>query len=834
MPSRQRRHLAHRPRPAATQRHALRPLALAASLALSSALHAQPSAGRAPDDGPPQRYDLPAGPLDATLTGIARRAGHILVVDPALVGGRTGAPVRGSLTPEQAFAQALAGSGLEIVPDGAAGYTVRQARPAPARPDAAAPARANALPAVTVTARNEEERAAGPVRGYLARRSATATKTDTPLLETPQSLSIVTADRMEAQGALTLKDAIGYTPGVGIAPYGADSRYDWITLRGFDAYSPGFYLDGLPLRNGSNFGIWKTENYGAERIEVLRGPASALYGQGNPGGVVNVVSKRPAAEPVRELQVQLGNHRRRQVAADFSGALNDDGTLLYRLTGVLRDAELPAGRMPDDYHYLAPSLTWKPDTGTSFTLLSQFSRTHAGAYTRTVPAYGSLVPTAAGGRLPPDLYLGDPAYNRFHHDQQMVGYEFEHRIDPVWSVRQNLRVARLSLDYRQLNPLGFQTRDATNPADPANFRWLARAPFASRERIASFAVDNQVRADMRVGDWSHRIVLGLDHQRTRVDQVSRSGGTAPDLDTAAPVYGTGGIALAAPYFDGISTLTQTGLYLQDQIKWRDRWAISLGGRYDDAKGKLRDRSSGADIAIDDRKFTGRAGASYLLPDGWAPYASYTQSFLPTNTVDPVSGKPFGAETARQYEAGVRYQPPGGKQTYSAAVFDLRRQNYVTYDAATFLPQQRGEISVRGIELEATAELLPRLNLVAAYNYTDRAIVTRSSNPAEIGRQATAVPRNRLSVWSDYRFAHGVRVGLGARYNGGTRGENEAAPAPVPAYTLYDALLGYDFGAWSAALNLRNLTNRNALTNCGATTCYYGAPRSVAATATYRF
>ncbi|WCM94338.1 TonB-dependent siderophore receptor [Acidovorax sp. NCPPB 2350] len=689
------------------------------------------------------------------------------------------------------------------------------------------------LPAVTVVG-DTEASGTSRVTGYVAKRSATGSKTDTPIIETPQSLSVVTADRIEAMGALNLKDALSYTPGVGIAPYGADSRYDWITVRGFDAYSPGFYLDGLPLRNNGNFGVWKTDNYGAERIELLRGPASVLYGQGNPGGVVNVVSKRPTAEPVRELQVQIGTHQRRQVAGDFSGALNKEGTLLYRLTGVVRDAELPAGGMPDDYYYLAPSLTWKPSSDTTLTLLSQFSRTRAGAYTRTQPAYGSLLPTAIGTRLSPDLYISDPEFNRFHHDQQMIGYQFEHRINPTWTVRQNVRAAHLELDYQQLNPGQFVTRNAANPLDPANFRWLSRSPFSSKESISAFNIDNQAQADLRLGDWQHQVVFGLDYQRTRIDQVSRSGGTAPDMDTTAPVYGVGGIQLAAPYFDGISTLTQTGVYVQDQIKWRDRWVFNIGGRYDDAKGKLRDRLSGMDIAMNDSKFTGRAGVVYLLPNGWAPYASYTQSFLPTNTVDPATGTPFGPETARQYEAGVRYQPEGRKQSYSAAVFDLRRKNYITYDATTFMPHQRGEISVRGLELEATTELLPRMNLTAAYSYTQRAIVTESVNASEIGKQATAVPRNRFSVWADYRFENGIKVGLGARYTGSTRGENEASPARVPSATLYDAMVGYDFQQWSLALNLRNLTDKNALTNCGATVCYYGAPRSVIATATYRF
>ncbi|WP_295534972.1 TonB-dependent siderophore receptor [uncultured Pseudacidovorax sp.] len=822
-------------RPAAFPAH--RPLPLLPALLVALALTGLADGARA-QTAPAIAYDLPAGPLDATLTRIARQAGRILVVDPALVGGRSSAPVKGSLTPDQAYARALAGSGLELVRGADGSDTLRRSATPP--PRTAAPAAtgtavaAAQLPTVTVQSAAPGETATGHVAGNVARRSATATKTDTPILETPQSLSVVTADRIEAMGALTLRDALGYTPGVGVAPYGADSRYDWITVRGFDAYSPGFYLDGLPLRNNGNFGVWKTDNYGAERIELLRGPASVLYGQGNPGGVVNVVSKRPTEEPVRELQLQLGDHQRRQVAADFSGALNADGTLLYRLTGVARDAKLPDGRMPDDYQYIAPAFTWQPSADTRLTLLTQFSRTRAGTYTRTAPAYGSLLPTAAGTRIPADLYLSDPTLNRFHHEQQMVGYQFEHRIDGTWTVRQNLRSAHLDLDYRQVSPDAFITVDPDNPRDPANFRTLSRSLFSSRERTSAFALDNQIEGDLRLGDWRHQLIAGLDHQRTRVDQVSRSGGTAPSLDLAAPFYGGGPTEPAPPYLDGINRLTQTGLYVQDQMKWRDRWVFNLGGRYDWAETTNDDRGSATRTTVKDHKATGRAGVVYLMDGGWAPYAGYTQSFLPTNTVDPATGQPFAPETARQYEVGIRYQPPGRRQNFSAAVFDLRRNNYISYDAITFLPQQRGQLSVRGLELEATAELMPRLNLVGSYTFMPRAVVTQSVNPSEIGRQASAVPRHRLSLWVDYRFDNGVRVGLGARYNGSTRGEGERAPAPVPAYTLYDALLGYDLGRWNLALNVRNLSNRSAISNCTSFACYYVAPRSVVASATYRF
>ena len=349
------------------------PLALAIALALASS----PLLAQTQDAGTAQQIRVAAQPLAEALNDWARQTRIQLVVQQSLVAGKTAPAISGSLTPRQALERLLAGSGLAATMEGNAAVI----KTAPAATGATGP---STLPAVTVMADGEDS-ATGRVQGYVARRSATGTKTDTPIIETPQSISVITADRIEAIGATNLKDALGYTPGVSTTTYGADSRYDWISLRGFDAYSPGFYLDGLPLRNNSTWGVWRTENYGAERIELLRGPSSVLYGMSGPGGVVNVVSKRPTAEPVRELQVQLGDHDRKQVAGDFSGALDAEGKLLYRITGVLRDAQLPAAKEPDDHSYIAPSLTWKPSSDTTLTLLSQFSRTRSGVYTRARP-----------------------------------------------------------------------------------------------------------------------------------------------------------------------------------------------------------------------------------------------------------------------------------------------------------------------------------------------------------------------------------------------------------------------------------------------------------------
>lgn len=676
------------------------------------------------------------------------------------------------------------------------------------------------LPAVNVTADAHAERATA------------GTKTDTAVIETPQSISIVGADRIEAIGALTAEQALGYVPGVAISHYGSDSRFNWIVLRGFDAYSPGFYLDGLPLRNNGTWGVWQTENFGTEQIEVLRGPASVLYGQTGPGGVINVVSKKPQETALHELQLQVGSYERRQLAGDFSGPLNDDGSVLYRLSGFARDAELPAEGMPDDRYYLAPALTWRPSDDTTLDVLTSFTRIRAGVFNRFYPEVGSLVPTPVGTRIPTSLFTGDAGFNRFDQDQQLLGYEFQHRFDDTWSVRQNARYGHLKLNYAQLWGPQFATLNPDDPLDPANYRYLSRTIFGSRESTSSITLDNQVEGNFAFGDWRHKLLIGLDHQRTRVDQRTVSDGTSPLLDIYAPVYG-GTITVGEPYVDGATRLSQTGLYVQDQITWRERWMMTLSGRFDRASSVVESRLDDSRTRFPDHKFSGRAGLLYLSPRGWAPYFSYTESFSPTATVNPLTGNPFKPESGRQYEAGLRFQPPGRNDTYSVAVFDLRRKNYVTYDQQ-FIPRQTGEMSSRGVEVEANVEPIPHLNLTLAYTYMQRAQVTASSNPEEIGKQVTAVPRNSVSLWTDYRFDGGLKAGFGVRYASSTRGEGETALKRIPATTMLDAMLGYDLGRWGLALNLRNLADKISINSCGYGVCYYSDRRTVVGTATYRW
>ncbi|ATU68374.1 TonB-dependent siderophore receptor [Piscinibacter gummiphilus] len=798
-------------------------VALAATLGAATAPFASPAAAQA---APTPLVDLqvPAQPLSAALAELSRQTGVQVFASGDAVARARSRAVSGRMSVSQALAEMLAGTGLGATPTANGGFAVHEG---------AGPTQAPAtLTPVRVRGESDRETATSHVEGYVARRSATATKTDTPLIETPQSVTVVTADFAEAIGATSLKDALGYTPGVDIAANGADSRFDWLTLRGFDAYSPGFYLDNLPLRNIGTWGVWQTDTYGAERIELMRGPASVLYGQGGPGGVVNIVSKRPTAEAQKELQVQLGDPARYQVAGDFAGPVDAEGRVLYRVTALVREGELPAGDMDDDRVFIAPSLTWRPTNDTTLTLLAHAIHGRAGVYSRGLRAAGSLVPTAAGTFVPTDTFTGEPDYNRLAQDQWAVGYELEHRLDDTFTLRQNARYGHLDTDLRQVQGGGYVTVDTANPANPANFRTVRRNVFTSQEDVGSFVIDNQLQARVAAGDWRHTLLVGLDWQHTRVDQVTGFG-AGPTLNLYEPVYGAP-VTSPAPYVDGLSTVKQAGLYVQDQIKWTDRWSITLGGRYDRATATVDSRLDGTHVRMPDEAFTGRAGVVYLMPNGLAPYASYTESFTPTATIDTVTGEPLDPETGRQYEAGLRYQPPGRKENYSVAVFDLRRRNYVTNDAQN-RPRQTGEVVVRGLELEAAVQPVKALNVVGAYGWTPKAEVTASSNPDEIGKQLIATPEHRVSLWADYRFDFGLKLGAGARYTGSNHGNGEAVPAKVPAYTLFDLMAGYELDRWQLALNVRNLGDKTYIANCDAYgSCYFGDPRKVIATATYRW
>ncbi|HEY8361217.1 MAG TPA: TonB-dependent siderophore receptor [Ramlibacter sp.] len=687
---------------------------------------------------------------------------------------------------------------------------------------AASHACADTLPAVTITATPES--ATGPVPGFRAKRAATGTKTDTPLIETPQAVSVVTRDQMEAQGALTLRDTTAYSAGVASSFF--DSRGDAFKFRGID---PVQYLDGL-VRVQGFYNTTRPDPFTLERIELLRGPSSVLYGQGSVGGILNLVSKRPQADALREVQVQVGSHARKQLAVDFTGPLDQQGRWLYRLVAVGRDSNTQVDHVADDRKLIAPSLTWRPDADTSLTLQFLHQEDHSGSLVGFFPWQGTLLPSRHG-QIPTSTFISEPGFDRYDTEQNAAGWLLSHRVNGTWTLRQNFRASNSKADYRTLftrftaDPAtGRPGRPIFNPDQLTVDRDVGVQLNGSRLRV----LDNQAEARLRAGSVDHTLLFGVDAQRNETSQDLYRG-VAGAINVYDPVYGNFVEPTVFTRQPGV-TQRQFGFYAQDQAKWGN-WVGVLGLRRDRARSDVEGRpASGGD----DRATTGRLGVLYLAPGGWAPYLSYSESFLPLGGVD-AGGNPFQPQRGKQWEAGLRWEPTGGRTSVLAAVYDLRDTNRKTPDPSNPLNSiQVGEIRTRGAELEAKHEMAGGWTSTAAYAYTDARIAR--SNGADQGKRLASVPTHSASGWLMRRFAVGtgaVTLGGGVRYLGTSWDGLDSLQ--TPSATLLDALAAWDNGPLRLALNVHNLADKVQITTCLARgDCFYGPRRMVVASARYLF
>lgn len=766
-----------------------------------------------------QTYRVSPGPLGAALSEFAATAGVSLSSDSTLTQGLSSTGLSGQYSVEGGFSKLLAGSGLEAVQQSNGTYILR-------RP----PAAASVLPEVRVIGDRVAESAWGPVRGYVASRSATGTKTDASILETPQSVSVVTADELQVRGVSNIKEAVGYTAGV-TPSVSFDLREDLTTFRGFPFDWASFYLDGLAMPS-TTYAVSTSEPYGMERIEVLRGPASMLYGQSSSGGILNMVSKRPSDVAVREIQLQAGSHSRRQFAFDLGGAQSADSDWNYRVVGLVRRSDTEIDFVEDNRVYVAPSLSWKPSAATSLILLANYMYDdlgRSGGTSAFLPASGILLPNP-NGKIGRHTYGGEPGFDFYEKRQVSLGYEFRHAFDDTWQFTQNARWRTVNVDYRTAYGLGL------SPADPSQ-RTLLRAAFGSFGETRALSVDNQLQAKWESGGVRHTTLFGIDYRDFSVDEVRYFGPGAPSIDIFNPVYGADFALPATPDTSQSVKVRQVGFYVQDQALFARHWLLTLGARNDAARHDVDDRLGAFDNRRTERKTTGRAGLTYLFDNGLAPYVSVASSFTPVLTPN-YYGEPFKALVGKQYEAGLKYQPAGGRSLYTAAVFELTQRNALTADpdqaSRPFGQVQTGEYRSRGIELEAKAQLTRSLNLLAAYTHLDAEIT--KSNDGNVGGTPKGIPRNTASVWADYTFRgalHGLGLGLGARYVGKRPSDDSAAAYMVPAFTVLDAALSYELGDWRLALNASNLADKT-IYDCWYARCWYGAGRSLRATLTLRW
>ncbi len=677
------------------------------------------------------------------------------------------------------------------------------------------------------------ESAWGPSPTIAAKHSATGTKTDTLIVKTPQSISVVTREEMDMKQPATVKEALGYTPGV-FASRGSSATYDAVAIRGFTSVNTNQYLDGIKLQ-GDNYSEVSMDPYFLERVEVLRGPSSVLYGKSNPGGVVTMISKRPTTEPLKEIQFKMGTDNLYQTGFDFSDAIDDAGVYSYRLTGVARSQDTQQVMSKEQRYAIAPSFSWRPDDKTNFTFLSNFQNDPNTGFYGWLPRQGTVVPyTDANGnsrKLSTDFNDGE-ADNKLSRNQKMVGYSFDHAFNDTWTLRQNLRYTKLDTQYKSVYGTGYVSNGV-----------MSRAYVQSKEKLANFDVDTQAQAKFATAEVDHTLLMGVDYMRMRND-IDAYYGTASNLNMSNPQYGNSNVSLNFPY-QILDRQEQTGLYAQDQAEWK-KWILTVGGRYDFAKSSTYTRSSNSTSQIDDQQFTWRGGLNYLFDNGISPYFSYSESFEPTAGASK-AGKPFDPSMGKQYEAGVKYIPNDRPITLTAAIYQLTKDKNLTADPSdSSFSIQSGEIRSRGVELEAKAAVNANINVTASYTYTN---AKYTEDTAYQGKRPAEVPRNMASLWADYTFHEtalsGLTVGSGVRYVGDsssfyTTGDQNNDTFNVASYTLVDATIKYDLGRFglpgsSVGVNINNLLDREYVASCYRDyACYWGTDRQIVATATLRF
>jgi iron complex outermembrane recepter protein len=609
----------------------------------------------------------------------------------------------------------------------------------------------------------------GPINGYVADRSMTGTKTNTPLMETPQSISVIGADQIRDQNPANVAEALRYTPGVSAQTFGSDTRNDWFQIRGFSAQDVGLLLDGLPLASPFAFATWKIQPIGIERIDILRGPSAMLYGGGSPGGFVNIISKTPPDRPLNYVETGVNSFGNAYFSFDFGGpvptASGPSNELYYRMTGTVKNGGTQTDFINDDSYSIAPSLRYRPDLDTSFTVLALASKDQ----TRVqdfLPYVGTVV-NAPFGRIPTSLFASDPRDDYYNRETQMIGYQFEKSINENLTFRQNARFSHDDVQFQTLLGNGYVN------GDPAT-GMLSRFNDFARDDANQGNVDTQLEYRFATGPVQHTALFGVDYKHYELADLQAFDFATPALNLTNPVYG---IPLGFPgtvFNNQTITQDQTGVYAQDQLKV-GRLTVVVSGRNDWVTTSDNNLLAPS-LSHDDSKFSGRVGAIYNTPVGIAPYASYATSFNPIVGTNGVTGQLFLPETGEQSEVGVKFEPAGINGHFSAALFDLKRQNVLTTDPNNALQSiQTGEVTSRGLELEAVANVTPTLKLLASF--TDfRIFDSKDLNPALVGTVPTNTPSEMASLWADYTFQSGQLTGFG--FGAGVRPRRSGASLPA--------------------------------------------------------
>lgn len=623
--------------------------------------------------------------------------------------------------------------------------------------------------------------------GFAPVEAQTAGKAPMRRLETPQSVSVVTREQMESRQIANLQQALQTVAGVSPVNFGRRG-FDDINIRGFRS-TESILIDGLVQSPG----MWtRLTPYGYERFEVLKGAASVLYGQVQPGGIVNAISKRPKRDALSEVGVEVGSFGQRTLQADINRPLNESGKAAFRINAQVSNSDDPTDFVYRRDRWIAPSLSLDLGAQTDLVLFATYSQSNWMRQQGITP-YGTVLPNR-NGPVRTTLYTGDPSFGGYDIESTSVGYALEHRFSPQMTLRQNVRYESEKGNGNFVSNLALQS----------NQRLQNRQ--ATRQYLDDdmLATDTSLLSQFAALGVQHRLVTGLDARTSHSWQGQRRC-TIGALDLFNPVYGAATTCPAAYTSNAPEKLSVMGLYAQDQIKFNPQWTALVGLRRDWSDNQIDDRLANRQTRQKDSATTLSAGLVYEFTPGWAAYASYGESFLPVSGTS-FGGSPFAPETGKQWEAGLKYEAPGGGLTGALALFDLKRRNVTTADPAnTGFSVQTGEQRARGLELEVGAELLRSLKLTGAYTYTDTK-VTHDNNAAIVGLPLNLTPRHTLALWATYKLPQmpQITLGAGARYVSEQVG---SYPFTLPAYTVADLSIGYAGSNYRITAGVKNVFDK---------------------------
>lgn len=660
-------------------------------------------------------------------------------------------------------------------------------------------------------------------RHFVPSGAMTANKTDIPLIQTPQSVSVIPRDQIDLLGFTDLQQAVRYTSGAFGENYGPDLRYDFVTVRGF---TPKQYVDGLAAPVTTTIFSTGLDLYAFDSVSVLKGPAATLYGNSPPGGIYNETSRRASSAFGGEIQAKLGSYDYKSLAGTVTGALSDRVSGRLTVLDLDRGAErayVTAGRT-----LVAPTLTWKISDKDTLTGLAYVQDDKVKGDTNGfLPEVGTLLPNPLG-EVSQSTNLGEPGYNVYKRNQWGVGYDYSHAFSGNVSFKSNAKYSKYRENSKVIYGAWLENDNRT----------VDRYSFPYMENVESFAIDNRIDAKFTSGNVTHKLLAGVDYRD--VKNFAQYGfAVASSIDLFHPVYSDPSTLVTPPwnpYND--QDLKQTGVYVQDQIGI-DQLFVTLGGRYD--TDKIVTKTYGPKVKTDEKRFTYRVGVNYVFASGWAPYASYSTSFEPVLGTG-TDGVPFKPSEGQQSEIGLKYDgrtlDNGVKIFASASAFDIKQKNVVsTVYSPVFTSTQVGKVEVKGFETEFVARINEQFSINGSYTNTDSKVLA-SNSPSEVGGPMPTTPKTKVSLFGDYTLKTGdlggLGFGAGVRYNSKSAGSYGGGIYSDPS-TLYDIAVHYDTVDWRIALNGSNITDVKYVARCsGYVGCTYGAGATWTATLTRKF